>query len=175
MNKSDLPQLAALIKQRTPIDAQIAALLNRPAERMHASRAIATLIFDIALENPASFTGQFRNGPLAGKTVSIKWNGKDEGVVDIKPESVPDYYLVMTGPRGTGGSSRGTTAPWVIVTVYLLDAPRLVADLQAQGVRLTESTKVPPATWHAAEIYPAHNSLLPLNEEQRMLLQLFSP
>ena len=70
------------------------------------------------------FDGWFAGGPLAGKTVNVKWYGKREGMLDINPDpdGVLDYYLVMTGPK----TSKGQTRPLVITEVSLFDAPALV-------------------------------------------------
>jgi len=31
---------------------------------------------------------------LQEKTVNIKWYGKHEGILDIDPQALPDFYLV---------------------------------------------------------------------------------
>lgn len=44
---------------------------------------------------------------LTGSTVNIKWYGKLDYMLDIHPEAVPDYFLVLTGPKSQPQSSRG--------------------------------------------------------------------
>jgi hypothetical protein len=60
------------------------------------------------LEQSASqkgIDGRFAGGSLARKTVNIKWYGKMEGLLDVSPGNLPDFYLVMTGPKATASSS----------------------------------------------------------------------
>ena len=82
------------------------------------------------------FDGRFVNGPLAGKTVNVKWFGKRTGMLNINPDGVPDYYLVMTGPKAAAVNSRGQTLPWVITEVFLFDALALVERLRGVGRKL---------------------------------------
>ncbi len=66
-------------------------------------------------------------------------------------------------------------APWVIQSVYLFDARRLLEDLRARGVRIRTGSSVRKALWTAAEVYPeSHNAVLTLSQEQRDLLALFA-
>lgn len=106
----DLGKLAELIKRRIKIDSEIARIINRPAERGHVGEFIASVVFDIELEKSATrkgFDGYFRSGKLMGKTVNIKWYGKNERILDINKNSIPDYYLVMTGEHSQPESSKG--------------------------------------------------------------------
>ena len=119
--------------------------------------------------------------PLAEKSVNVKWYGKREGVLDIKPACFPDglpacldYYLVMTGPKAPSGASRGQTRPWVITKVFLFDAPALVKQFRAQGRRLDTAAAVRESEWDAAEVYPAPSAQLTLTDAQREALKLFA-
>ena len=59
-------------------------------------------IFKVTLAKYANrkvIDGWFAGGPLAKKTVNVKWYGKREGLLDINPGGVPDNYLVLTGPK----------------------------------------------------------------------------
>ena len=121
-----------MLARQNVIDKEIAALIRRPALRGHVGEWIARQIFGVKLEKSAAhegIDGHFENPPLAGKTVNVKWYGKREGVLDIRPEAVPDYYLVMTGPQGGARSSRGESRPWVISEVFLFDASALLKQL----------------------------------------------
>ena len=173
----DLAHLAELIARRNRVASEIAALITRPAQIGHLGEYIASSIFGITLELSASqkgFDGRFTGGELTGRTVNIKWYAKQEGLLDLTPDALPDYYLVMTGPLSGPVSSRGTTRPWVIDAVYLFDARELVADLQARGVKMGVATSVRQELWRAAEIYPIQRSRrLVLTEEQRTMLGLF--
>jgi hypothetical protein len=172
----DLAALAHLLHEHHRITAQIAALIGRPAERGHIGEYIAAQIFDIALEtvaNQRGSDGRFRSGPLAGRSVNIKWYGVNGSLLDLALVDPPDTYLVLTGPIAPAASSRGTTRPLMIAHVYLFEAPSLHAELTRQGVKLGIATSVRPHLWTAAEVYPSCNAAFPLTEAQRAQLALF--
>lgn len=175
----DLERLADLLRRYNAIGDEIAGEIGRPAERGHVGEYIAEHVFHIALERSArkrAYDGRFSAGPLAGRTVNVKWYGKREGVLDLLARRPPDYYLALTGPAGTTASSRRATRPWVIQSVYLFDAPRLLADLRARGNKIRAGSSVRQELWIAAEIYPeTRNAALVLSKEQRDLLALFGP
>jgi hypothetical protein len=152
-----LQTLAQLLRARNAIDAIIAKTIGRPMTAGHAGEWIAAQIFDIELESLAvapAYDGHFRRAPLEGKTVNVKWYLKREGLLDMTSAATLDYYLVMTGPAGTAGSSKRTTRPWLIESVYLFDANQLMSDLQASGIQIGVATSVRQSRWKAAEIYP---------------------
>ena len=103
---------------------EIAKLIGRPALSGHIGEFIAARVFDIALESTVTrraLDGHFRSGELKGKSIDIKWYGKQEGTwASIDPP--PDFYLVLTGPRSPAGSSCGSTRPLVLDSVFLFDA-----------------------------------------------------
>lgn len=173
----NLDALARLIRQKNAVDAQIASHLGRPAHIGHAGEFIAAQIFDILLHDSATTAGSdghFRSGPLAGRSVNVKWYGKHEGLLDLALKSPPDLYLVLAGPKAAAISSRGTTRPWVVRHAFLFDARALHALLEARGVKLGTATSVAAAVWDAAEIYPASsNQLLALTAPQTDALSLF--
>ena len=176
---SDLKQLASLLARRNAIDKEIAALIGRPAIRGHVGEWIAREIFRVTLEESAvqeGFDGRFADGPRAGQTVNVKWYGKREGLLDINPAGVPDYYLVMTGPKAGAMTSRGQTRPLVITEVFLFDAPALVERLRKRGVRLGVATSVQQHEWKAARVYPeaAAGAQLALTDAEREALKLFA-
>ena len=178
MNK--IQEVASLIRRRNEIDQQIAGLIGRPANPGHLGEWIAQEVFDISLEESAvqkGFDGRFSEGSLAGKTVNVKCYGKREGLLDINPDGVPDFYLVMTGPKSVAASSRGGTRPLVISDVFLFDGPALVGRLSENGVKLGIATSVRQNEWGAAKIYPdpAPNALLHLTREHHIQLDLFAP
>src|SRR5437763_303104 len=99
---TDLQQLAALVKERNAVDDQIAALIGRPAERGHTGEYLAAAIFGITLHESAVYKGsdgRFAAGPLAGRSVNVKWYGTQQGLLDLHLEGAPDDYLVLTGPN----------------------------------------------------------------------------
>ncbi|HSH82594.1 MAG TPA: hypothetical protein VLA19_29025 [Herpetosiphonaceae bacterium] len=174
----ELAKLADLIRSKNAIESQISALIGRPALLGHAGEYIAAHLFGIVLEESASHRGSdgsFADGPLAGRSVNIKWYSRQSGVLDITPESLPDYYLVLAGPPSAALSSRGMTLPWAIESVFLFDALALVEMLSARGVKIGIATSVTKTAWEQAQIFPAqHNTALILSDLQRELLGLFS-
>ncbi|MAG31014.1 MAG: hypothetical protein CL908_09010 [Deltaproteobacteria bacterium] len=173
---SELEELAQLIASRNQVAAQITRVIGRPAQIGHVGEFIASRVFDIALETSATakgIDGHFASGFLAGRSVNVKWYAKLEGLLDITPDSLPDFYLIMAGPRSAASSSRGEVRPWTISTVHLLEAAPLVARLHERGVRIGIATSVRQSEFAQGEVYPSESSLLPLSLEQRRLLALF--
>ena len=73
---NDLQRLAELIRNRNSIERNIASITGRPALTGHTGEYIAANIFDIQLVESASekgIDGHFNTGPLAGRSVNIKW------------------------------------------------------------------------------------------------------
>lgn len=175
---SGLAELSKLIHQRNTIGSEIAALIGRPAEKGHVGEYVASQIFAIALEDSAtkkSIDGHFTVGPLAGRSVNVKWYAKREGILDLTPDSPPDFYLVLAGPISAAMSSRGSDRPWLIESVHLFAAHKLVETLRARGLKLGVATSVRQELWHEAEIYPVQRVSAPLlTAEEREKLALFS-
>lgn len=174
----NLIKLIGLLEQRNAIDAQIAALIGRPALQGHIGEFIAAELFDIELDPSAcnaGFDGRFRSGELVGKTVNIKLYGKQESLLGINEACLPDFYLVLTGAKGNSSSSRGKTRPLRIQRVYLFDAAELIAALRGNGVKIGIATSVRKAAWERAEIFPvANNSRLVPSAQQISLLRRFA-
>src|SRR5215472_12358443 len=134
-----LEHVAALLQRRNAIDADLAAIMQRPMTSGHLGEWIAARIFDIDLEESASATaidGRFRSGLVAGRTVNVKWYLKREGVLDMTESDALDYYLVLTGPLSGASSSHGSTRPWCIAAVYLFDARQLHREQISRGVKV---------------------------------------
>lgn len=174
---SDLHRLAELIAARNKIAADIADLIGRPAQLGHVGEYIAAQVFGIALETSAAHKGsdgRFLHGPLAGRSVNVKWSARHDGLLDINPEALPDDYLVFKGPKTGAVSSRGATRPWIIASIFVFDAQKLVEQLRERGIKPGIATSVAQPFWQAAEIYPTQrNEALMLSDEQRALLALF--
>lgn len=172
-----LQRLAALLDERNLIDGKIAATIGRPAHPGHIGEFVAASIFDIELNESAvhkGTDGQFARGPLRGRSVNIKKYSLEQGVLDIRPDALPDFFLVLTGARTGAASSRGTTQPWTIESVYLFEAVLLVEQLSARGVKIGVATSVRRHHWDDAEIYPSpNNGALPLTPEQISMIELF--
>ena len=173
----ELQRLADLLGARNTTEIEITQIIGRPAQIGHIGEYIASRMFDIALEpsavHPGS-DGHFNSGPLAGKSVNIRMYGKREGLLDIRREYLPDYYLVFTGPKSTTMDSKGTTRPWGINEVFLLEAQPLIDRLRARGVKLGVATSVREEEWKAARIFPASSgSPLKLTHAQQGDIRLF--
>ncbi len=177
MGDHELQRLASIIKRRNAIDDEIAEIIDRPAHPGHLGEYVAARIFGIRLTESAvtkAIDGHFTDGRLAGKSVNIKKYSTNVGVLDIRPDAVPDYYLVLTGPRSALASSRSTTQPWAIESAFLFDGPALVRRLSERGVKIGVATSVRRHFWDEAEIYPSpNNPTFPLTAEQRAMIALF--
>ena len=176
---SNLKQLASLLARRNAIDEKITALINHPALRGPIGEWIVQEIFKVTLAKSANqkgFDGRFTCGPLAGQTVNVKWYGKREGLLDINPASVPDNYLVLTGPKAEATTSKGQTRPLVITEVFLFDASPLVDRFKVQKRRLGVAAYVRQHEWEEARVYPkaALGARLTLTDAQREALKLFA-
>ena len=176
-SQGNLEELARAVHKWNQAGTEIAQIIGRPALDGHLAEYVAAEIFGIILERTANrkgVDGRFLNGPLAGKKVDIKWQGKMEGLLNISPHLLTDFYLVMSGARADPASSRGTTRPWIISSVFLFDANQLVRELQLRNVKVGEASSITKALWQSAEIYPEQrNRAFVVSEEQRRLLALF--
>ncbi|SOC49331.1 hypothetical protein SAMN05660748_2052 [Blastococcus aggregatus] len=179
MDHEALRRVADLLDERNRVDGEIAALIQRPMTSGHLGEWIAAEIFDIALEKSATsaaLDGYFRSGPLQHRSVNVKWYLQREGIVDLTSPTVPDDYLVMTGPTSAATSSHGRKRPWRIDSVYLFDATQLRDDLVARGRKVGTASSVRAELWAQAEIYPEPaNSRWVLTEDQVEALRLFTP
>ena len=174
---SSLAELASLIAQRNATEIEISRIIGRPASIGHIGEYLASHIFDSALHRSATYKGQdgvFRSGPFAGRSVNVKWYARDEGLLDLNSAAIPDYFLVLAGPRSAAMSSRGGVRPWLIEQVFLFDGHLLHSTLSEGTAKIGIATSVRRHLWDASEIYPhPTNTLLKLNNEQRALLALF--
>ena len=171
-----LERLVELLRERNRISTEIAALIGRPALSSHIGEYIASKIFDIELYESATHKGvdgQFRTGPLRGKTVNVKLYGKKEGILDIN-HAPADYYLVLTGPDSPPVSSRGGDRPLTIEQAFIFNMSRLLTELRGRGVKIGIATSMTKGSWEAAMIYPRpRNTEYMLSPEQAKLIELF--
>ena len=175
--RDELRRLALLIKARNAIENAIADTIGRPAHPGHIGEFIASRIFDIVLPESAvnkGSDGYFRNGPLAGRSVNIKKNSLHQGLLAVRPDALPDHFLVLAGPKAQPVSTRGTAQPWVIEFVFLFDAHALVQQLNERGIKINEATSVRQELWREAEVYPSpNNPALQLTDAQINMLEMF--
>jgi len=173
----ELAELARLIRTKNSADSKIARIVGRPALLGHVGEFIAARVFGIELHSSASAKGNdgvFKTGPIAGKTVNIKWYTTSDNLLDMNASEGTDYYLVLAGPKTQGTSSRGRERPWTIDSVYLFKSTELMDKLKERRVRIGVATSVRREDWEAAEVYPGSKGVLQLDDEQRRMLELFS-
>jgi hypothetical protein len=179
MPDSSVARIAGLLRDRNALDGEIASVIGRPMTSGHLGEWLAHKIFAVELApvaTAAAIDGRFISGPLAGRTVNVKWYLKREGLLDVADSVALDYYLVLTGPASPALTSRGGTRPWCIASVYLFDARQLLAQLRTRGVKIGVASSVRREQWTAAEIFPkATNPLLVVEPDQAALLGLFAP
>ena len=173
----DLVQLADLIKTRNWVEGYISTLVGGSAQMAQVGAFIASRVFRIAPQDSASrrdVDGHFVQGPLGGRLVNIRWHPNREGVLDLNPDALPDFYLVLAGPESPAAASRNAARPWLIASVYLFDAQALVDELRGLGIRITTATSIPQDLWQRGEVYPNQSaSILALSAAQRRMLALF--
>jgi hypothetical protein len=124
----DIRELARLLHERNQIDTAISGIILRPATIGHIGEYIAAKVFDIRLRPSATHKasdGYFVTGQFAGKSVDVKFYGKQESLLDVSEGQRPDYFLVFTGPEAAAASSRGSTRPLLIEHVYLFHGEAL--------------------------------------------------
>ncbi len=160
------------------IGEEITQIIRRPALTGHLGEFVASRVFEIVLEpsaNSRGIDGRFRHGQLAGKSVNIKCYLKLE-TLDINPSAIPDYYLVLSGPRSKASNSKGATRPFVIAHVFLFDSSVLIPELKSRPVRLQTGTSLLRSQLENAEVFPsASSNLYHVTDAQRAMLTLFSP
>jgi hypothetical protein len=177
---NEVEQLADLIRERNDVAKRITELIGRPAQIGHVGEWIASKVFDIELEGSAvakGIDGRFRSGLLRGKSVNVKFYAKQEGLLAIREDALPDYFLVLVGPRSKAMTSRGDARLWYIDSVFLFHAHDLYELLQQSAtVKIDRcATSVRRQLWERAEIYPTTtNAALSLDPTQRSCLGLFS-
>jgi len=179
MDQVALKQVAELLAQRNLIDEQIARVIGRPATTGHIGEWIAAQIFGVELHGSAincGSDGLFTEPPLAGRSVNVKFYPKREGNLDMKapPDTQPDFYLVLAGPKRPATTSRNSHRPCVISEVFLFEAAPLVQQLANRGVQIGGPTSVTIPAWEAARIHP-HSGVgaMPLSQGQVAALTLF--
>jgi hypothetical protein len=173
----ELSRLAELIQKRNALECEITELISRPAAIGHIGEYIASRIFGITLEDSASrkgIDGHFSGGSLKSCSVNIKWYAMREGILDITPDFMPDYYLALVGPRPAAMTSRDRTRPWLIESVFLFNAGALKEELSSRGVRVGTACSVKQSLWEQAEVFPNQKCLeLVLSPQQRQQIALF--
>jgi hypothetical protein len=81
-------------------------------------------------------------------------------LLDINPDALPDFFLVMTGPKSINPTSKGGIQPWLIDYVFLFNAAELMIELNARSVKIGIATSVQKHEWQNSEIYPNKRSMV---------------
>ena len=174
----DLRRLAELLDLRNANEREIAGLIGRPGQPGHVGEFIAARIFDIDLEpsaNKPGYDGRFGSGPLAQKSVDVKYYSKWEAMLDINIKHAPDYYLVLAGPKSAAASSKGASRSWAVDNVFLFEAKPLIDRLRERGVKIGTATSIRSNEWETARIYPAGAGKSPvtITKTQREQIGMF--
>lgn len=174
---SNLPRLAELLRARNTVESNLANLLGSSVNLSTVGEHIAATVFGLTRVpsiHHSGFVGTFANQPLHGKTVEVQWHSRREGILHLRPETAPDYFLVLSGPKQESSTARALVNPWIITSVHLFESRELLSALRERGVQIGSHTSVITQLWERAEIFPVQrNHVLVLNEEQRALLKLF--
>ena len=173
----ELETLGELIKTKNDIESKISQIIGRPGLQGHIGEFIAGKIFDLELHEDATKRGNdgvFKSGSLAGKNANVKLYGKRESILDFNPKDPAEYYLVLAGPKSHIGSSRGSTRPLVINSIFLFESGQLISELKKRNVKIGNQVSITQEQWNDAEIFPnQRNNQLPVTEKQKELLRLF--
>lgn len=173
---NNLPQLASLLKSRNTIDGKMANLIGHSVQVQSVGEYIAAVIFGIVLDASSVHKerdGRFTRGPLMGHTVDIQWRTRHDGILHIKTDPPPDYYLVFVGSK-EATAIQSLSIPWVIESVHLFHAHELLLALRERGVQIGTGTSITGPLWERSEIFPAQrNNMLILTNEEREMLALF--
>ena len=157
---------------------------RRPAQSGHLAEYVASRIFAIKLEHSASskgIDGYFTQGELNGRSVNVKYNGKNDGLLTVDPDGVADVYVVLAGPKSPASASRGKSRPWVVESVFAFELKELISRLELRvrdkgrsQARLGTATSISWRDWNEFEIYPKQTSrLMTVSDSQRDALRLF--
>ena len=178
----DLVHLADLIRIRNFVNSSVSRIINHPAEVGHIAEYLMGEIFHIALHdnaNAKASDGVFREGPLQGQTVNVKFRAARQRKLNLEEFIDPllhaHFYLAVQGPRSASRRSKGRELPFLIEADYLFTSSALIPQIEKPGHE-TIGKSVPTSLWKAAMIYPEQvNQALILTPEQRNALALFAP
>lgn len=174
MNK--LNRLASLIAQRNQMETEVSKLVGHPLVREHLGAYVAAEVFDIepqAGEGESLWTGRFREGPLAGRTVAVQWIPRWDGTLSLDEGTPAEHLLVLAGPESL--LRRDPGSPWVIESVYRFHLPSLRGRMRDLRHPMGPRTHVPREDWEAARLHPQAPGERRLTEAQGAALALFAP
>ena len=178
----DLEKLSTLIKKWNRLEREISAIIERPGTISNVGEYIASKVFDIVLERSRTrqaYDGVFGNGLLKGLRVNVKISRERESFIDWRDDALPDFFLILAGPKRTSRRKTGESRPVRIASAYLFRVKETRAQLISREVNLPKNRRVQASIahwqWEAAEVFPNANcDLLVLSSKQRSLLMLFA-
>src|SRR5437588_5155010 len=142
---NNLPQLASLLKSRDAIDYKIATIIGHPTQVQSVGEYIASVIFGIALTRKIvvhkNSDGHFVRGPLAGQTVDVQWRTKHDGILHLKTDPLPDYYLVFVRSKDAT-AVHSLSIPWVIESAHRSHSAEQLRSLRERVVHLWTRTTI---------------------------------
>ena len=175
-----LKELSGLIKQWNVIEVKISGLIGHPGTIANIGEYIAEQVFSVELEKSKTqrgYDGKFTKGALRGRTVNIKIAREREGYIDWRDDALPEYFLIITGPKRTKRAN--PARPIHITNVYLFEVDSTRRILRKRGVKPPKGKRVQASVidelWTKAEIYPNQVCKeLRVSPAQRAQLSLFN-
>jgi hypothetical protein len=170
---AQLAALAGLLRERAVIGDRISEIIKKAPHPGRIGEFIAARVFDIELHPHAAHPGSdgvFRSGPLAGRSVNVKFYSRWDGQLEVRAHHAPDYILVLTRPAAKAGDT-GPTSRCLIASAFLFEYAALIA----AGVKPVVAASVREALWEEARIYAEASAkpLVAIDDRQRGLLQAF--
>jgi len=178
-----LRKLSRLIRKWNDIESEIASLIGCPGLVQNIGEYVAEKVFNLKLEKSKTtkgFDGRFTLGGLRGRTVNVKIYPEREGFIDWKDDALPDYFLILAGPKRKGRRTTGKGHPLIITNTYLFDTRKLRRLLVSRNVQIKRATNrtvqasVRVSDWEEAEVFPKRRCMLMnLSPKQKKMLALF--
>lgn len=173
-----LDELADLIRRKNAIDADIAAIVGRPAQMGHVGEHVAAEIFwhcARAFSINEVHRRLLRHGSLGGPVSQHQVVRETGGVAGSCAQLPPGLLPSDDRTQGPAMSSRGGVRPWLISHVFLFESTNLYDALDRTGSKIGVATSVRAHLWAEAELFPEQrNPSLPLTSDQRNALLMFS-
>lgn len=176
-----LKELSSLIKHWNEIEAKISGLIKHPGTIENIGEYIAEQVFSIKLEKSKTqkgYDGRFTKGALKGRKVNIKIARERESYIDWRDDALPEYFLILTGPKRTSRKRAELGRPIRITNVYLFEVDSTRRILLSRGVSLPKGKRVQASVigelWDKAEVYPHQVCMqLRVSPVQKAMLSLF--
>lgn len=138
----NLTKLSELLKAQNQIHYEISKIIKRPAQHGHIVEFIAASIFGIQLNQNAAQKGMdgiFTSGLLNGRSVDIKYHSKHEGLLNANVMALPEYFLILAGPKSPAVSSKNQHHPFTIQFVFLLNSTDIIEEATEVGKKNWDS------------------------------------